>query len=135
MKNFIMGGSEYSSPVILLLFLPCCSRENILPCLQSFTTYISVHLLKALVGVNVVQPDQVVVVQQEAGRVQDQLRGGAGQLVQALAAEVQGVRVSPGALTDGGVLSGHLANLGGQISISEDQAVSMFTAALNSKYK
>ena len=100
-----------------------------------YVLYISVHLLKALVGVNVVQPDQVVVVQQEAGRVQDQLRGGASQLVQALAAEVQGVRVSPGALTDGGVLSGHLANLGGQTSISEDQAVSMFTAALNSKYK
>ena len=75
-------------------------------------------LFKALVGVYVVQPDQVVVVQQEGGRVQDQLRRGAGQLVQAGAGEIQGVRVSAGALDQGGLLSGHLANLEEQSSIN-----------------
>ena len=65
----------------------------------------------------VVQPDQAVVVQQEGGRVQDQLRRGAGQSVQALAGEVQSVRVSAGALDHGGLLSGHLANLQQQQSI------------------
>ena len=65
----------------------------------------------------VVQPDQVVVVQQEGGRVQDQLRRGARQFVQALAGEVQSVRVSAGALDHGGLLAGHLANLQEQQSI------------------
>ena len=80
---------------------------------------------------NVVQPDQVVVVQQEAGRVQDQLRGGAGELVQALAGQVQGVRVGAGADDHGGVLSGHLANLEEQQSIVTRQALALFTAVLN----
>ena len=68
-------------------------------------------LLKALVGVDVVQPGQLVVVQHQRGRVQDQLRRGARQFVQALAGEVQSVRVSAGALDHGGLLTGHLANL------------------------
>ena len=70
----------------------------------------------------VVQPDQVVVVQEEGGRVQDQLRGGARQLVQALAGEVQSVRVSAGALDHGGLLPGHLANLQEQGKINTDPA-------------
>ena len=41
-------------------------------------------LLKALVGVDVVQPGQLVVVQHQRGRVQDQLRRGAVQLLQTL---------------------------------------------------
>ena len=41
-------------------------------------------LLKALVGVDVVQPGQLVVVKHQRGRVQDQLRRGAVQLLQTL---------------------------------------------------
>ena len=81
---------------------------------------------------NVVQPDQVVVVQQEAGRVQDQLRGGAGELVQALAGQVQGVRVGAGADDHGGVLSGHLANLEEQQSIVTRQPGPVYSST---KYK
>ena len=81
---------------------------------------------------NVVQPDQVVVVQQEAGRVQDQLGGGAGELVQALAGQVQGVRVRPRADDHGGVLSGHLANLGEQQSIQTRLAGPVYSST---KYK
>ena len=45
---------------------------------------VCVDLLKALVGVDVVQPGQLVVVQHQRGRVQDQLRRGAVQLLQTL---------------------------------------------------
>ena len=37
------------------------------------------NLFKALVGVDVVEPGELVVVEEEGGRVQDQLRGGPGQ--------------------------------------------------------
>ena len=37
------------------------------------------YLFKALVGVDVVEPGELVVVEEEGGRVQDQLRGGPGQ--------------------------------------------------------
>ena len=56
------------------------------------------HLLKALVGVDVVQPLQLVVVQHQGGRVQDQLGRGAAQLLQVGPGEVQGVGVRPWAL-------------------------------------
>lgn len=56
------------------------------------------HLLKALVGVNVVQPLQLVVVQHQGGRVEDQLGRGAAQLLQVGPGEVEGVGVRPRAL-------------------------------------
>ena len=46
--------------------------------------YVCADLLKALVGVDVVQPGQLVVVKHQRGRVQDQLRRGAVQLLQTL---------------------------------------------------
>lgn len=51
------------------------------------------ELFKALVGVDVVEPGELVVVEEEGGRVQDQLRGGPGQLLHLPLGEVQGVRV------------------------------------------
>ena len=59
----------------------------------------------------VVQPDQVVVVQQQSGGVEDELRGCPGQLLQSLAGQVQGVWVTDRAEHCSGVLTRHLAHL------------------------
>ena len=67
------------------------------------------HLLKALVGVDVVQSLQLVVVQHEGGRVQDQLGGGAAQLLQVGPGEIQGVGIRARALNS--FLARHLADL------------------------
>ena len=53
-------------------------------CVVCVDCVVCADLLKALVGVDVVQPGQLVVVQHQRGRVQDQLRRGAVQLLQTL---------------------------------------------------
>ena len=91
------------------------------------------HLLKALVGVDVVQPLQLVVVQHQGGRVQDQLGRGAAELLQVGPGQVQRVGVRPGALHS--FLARHLADLetqevlmiilssklGGQLSLRQER--------------
>ena len=56
------------------------------------------HLLKALIGVDVVQPLELVVVQHQGGRVQDQLGRGAAQLLQVSPGDIKGVGIRPRAL-------------------------------------
>ena len=51
------------------------------------------HLLKALVCVDVVQALELVVVQHQGGRVEDQLRRGAAELLHPGPGQVQGVGV------------------------------------------
>ena len=51
------------------------------------------YLFKALVGVDVVEPGELVGVEDEGGGVEDELGGGPGQLLHLPVGEVEGVRV------------------------------------------
>ena len=96
-RNVPRGADTHCSPVHSIAIKHMASAFMISKWLKREFGCIP-HLLKALVGVNVVQPLQLVVVQHQGGRVENQLRRGAAQLLQVGPGEVQGVGIRPRAL-------------------------------------